>query len=59
MEIQIPSSTGVGYDDETDELTPLSEYAARSIERANNGKPKEQHYVCYRRSMLGLRTDQL
>jgi len=28
-------------DDETDELTPLSEYAARAIERANNGKPKD------------------
>ena len=32
---------GLDMDDETDELTPLSEYAARSIERANNGKPKD------------------
>ncbi len=31
---------GLDMDDETDELTPLSEYAARAIERANNGKPK-------------------
>ena len=32
---------GLDMDDETDELTPLSEYAARAIERANNGKPKD------------------
>ena len=32
---------GLDMNDETDELTPLSEYAARAIERANNGKPKD------------------
>lgn len=50
---------GLDMDDETDELTPLSEYAARAYRTCKQWKAQRQHYVCYRRSMLGLRTDQL
>ena len=32
---------GLDMEDETDELTPLSEYAARALDRAENGKPKD------------------
>ncbi|MDR1004978.1 MAG: monomeric [FeFe] hydrogenase [Prevotellaceae bacterium] len=32
---------GLDMEDETDELTPLSEYAARALERAESGSPKE------------------
>ena len=32
---------GMDLSDETDELTPLSEYAARAIKRATDGKPKD------------------
>ena len=39
--IRVSECVGLDMDDETDELTPLSEYAARAIERANNGKPKD------------------
>lgn len=49
---------GLDMDDETDELTPLSEYAAL-YRTCKQWKAQRQHYVCYRRSMLGLRTDQL
>ena len=31
---------GLDMEDENDELTPLSEYAARALDRAENGKPK-------------------
>ncbi|MFR9672818.1 MAG: 4Fe-4S dicluster domain-containing protein, partial [Rikenellaceae bacterium] len=33
---------GLSMSDETDEVTPLSEYARKAIDRANSGKPKEQ-----------------
>ncbi|TWJ11034.1 [FeFe] hydrogenase (group B1/B3) [Bacteroides zoogleoformans] len=33
---------GLDMEDETDELTPLSEYAARALHRAENGSPKER-----------------
>ncbi len=32
---------GLDMEDETDELTPLSEYAARALDRAENGRPKD------------------
>lgn len=32
---------GMDMEDETDELTPLSEYAARALGRAEHGKPKD------------------
>ena len=32
---------GLDMDDETDELTSLSEYAARALDRAENGMPKD------------------
>jgi [FeFe] hydrogenase (group B1/B3) len=32
---------GLDMEDETDELTPLSEYASRALNRAENGTPKE------------------
>ena len=33
---------GLNMEDETDELTPLSEYAKMAMDRATNGKPKDE-----------------
>ena len=33
---------GLNMEDETDELTPLSEYAKKAMDRASNGKPKDE-----------------
>ena len=33
---------GLSMEDETDELTPLSEYAKKAMDRATNGKPKDE-----------------
>ena len=33
---------GLNMEDETDELTPLSEYAKIAMDRASNGKPKDE-----------------
>ena len=33
---------GLNMEDETDELTPLSEYAKMAMDRADNGRPKDE-----------------
>ena len=33
---------GLNMEDETDELTPLSEYAKKALDRASNGQPKDE-----------------
>ena len=48
---------GLDMDDETDELTSLSEYAARALDRAENGMPKDNIMCVIDEALLRLRTD--
>lgn len=59
MEIQIPSSTGVGYGWWNRWAHSTIRICRTCYRTCKQWKAQRQHYVCYRRSMLGLRTDQL